>query len=73
MPLEKNKILEFSQYMESDKIPFIIYADIKSLIKKKIDRCASNPENYSTTKIGEHIPCEHSMSTIWKIVCSKCN
>ena len=35
MPLEKDKILEFSQYMESGKIPYIIYADIKSLIKKK--------------------------------------
>ena len=35
MPLEKDKILGFSQYMESDKIPYIIYADIKSFIKKK--------------------------------------
>ena len=26
--------------------------------------CANNPENSSTTKIGEHIPGGHSMSTI---------
>ena len=45
MPLEKDNILEVNQYMKSDKMPYIIYADIKSLIKKKI-------ENSSTTKKG---------------------
>ena len=34
-PLEKNNILEVNQYMKSDKMPYIIYADIESLIKKK--------------------------------------
>ena len=33
-PSEKDKILKFNQYMKSDKIPYIIYADIESLIKK---------------------------------------
>ena len=32
-------------------MPYIIYADIESLIKK-IDGCANNPENSSTTKIA---------------------
>ena len=64
MPSEKDNILEFNQYMESDKMPYIIYADIESLIKK-IDGFANNPENSSATKIGEHIPCGYSMSTIW--------
>ena len=32
MPSEKDKILEFNQYMKSDKMPYIIYADIESLI-----------------------------------------
>ena len=26
---------------------------------------ANNPENSSTKKNGEHVPCEYSMSTIW--------
>ena len=39
----------------------IIYADIESLIRK-VDECANNPENSSTTKRGEHIPCDCSMS-----------
>ena len=64
MPSEKDKILEFNQYMKTDKIPYIINADIESLMKK-IDRCANNPENSSTTKIGEHIPCGYSVLTIW--------
>ena len=54
MSSEKDKILEFNQYMKSDKLPYIICADIESL-NRKIDGCASNPENSSTTKIDEHI------------------
>ena len=45
-------------------MPYIIYADIESLVKK-IDGCTNNLENSSTTKIGEHIPCGYPMSTIW--------
>ena len=45
-------------------MPYIIYADIESLIRK-IDGFANNPEKSSTTKIGEDIPCGCSMSTIW--------
>ena len=46
--------------MKSDKIPYIIYADIETSIKKT-DGCA----NSSTAKIGHHISCEYSMTTIW--------
>ena len=53
---EKDNILEFSQYMKSDKMPYIIFGNIESLIKK-IDGCANNPENSSTTKIGQHTSC----------------
>ena len=62
MPSEKDNISEFNQYMKSDQIPSIIYAKMDSLIKK-IDGCANNPENFSTTKIGDHISCGYS--TIW--------
>ena len=64
MPLEKDNILEYNQYMKSDKIPYIIYVGIESLIKK-IDGCANNPEKFLTTNLGEHIPCIYSMPTIW--------
>ena len=36
------------------KTPFIIYADLESLIEK-IDGCKNNPENSSTTKVGEYL------------------
>ena len=63
MPSEKDNILKFNQYMKSDKIPYIIYANIESLIKKT-DGTENNPTNSSTTKIGEHIPCGYSITTI---------
>ena len=34
MPSEKDNILEFNQYMKSDKMSCIIYADMESLINK---------------------------------------
>ena len=64
MPSEKGNILELNKYIKSDKMPYIIYAEIESLIRK-VGRCANNPEKSSTTKIVEHIPCEYSMSAIW--------
>ena len=50
--------------MKSYKMPYIIYADIESLIKK-IDKCANNAENLSTAETGEHIPCWYSKLAIW--------
>ena len=35
---EDTKILEFSKYQRSDEAPFIIYADLESLIEE-IDGC----------------------------------
>ena len=58
-----DRILEFNQYMKSDKMPFIIYADIEYLIRKT-DGCSSNPEKSSTTTIGQYLPCGYSISTI---------
>ena len=51
MPSEKNKISKFNQFMKSDKMPYVIYDDLVSLIKK-LDVCANNLEKSSTTKIG---------------------
>ena len=44
MPSKQDNILEFNQYMKSDKISCIIYADIESLIRN-IDGWVNNPEN----------------------------
>ena len=63
MPSEDTKILEFNQYCESDETPFIIYDDIKSLMRKN-DECKNNPEKSSTQKISKHILSGFSLSTI---------
>ena len=63
LPSEKDNILELNQYMKSDKMSYIIYVDTESLIKKT-GGCGNNPENSSIRKIGEHIPCLYSISTI---------
>ena len=39
MPSERGNTLDFNQYMKSNKIPYIIYADIESLIKKSRWMC----------------------------------
>ena len=66
MPSEKDNILEFNKYMKSDKMSYIIYADIK-----RIDGCANNLENSSATKIGSiflvDIQCQlYGLLIIWK-------
>ena len=45
MPSEKDNILEFNQYTKSNKISYIIYADIESL-SKELDASANNPKTF---------------------------
>ena len=63
MPSKKDSVLEFNHYMKSNKMPYIIYTDMKSLIRN-IGGPVNNTETYSTVKIGKHISCEYSMATI---------
>ena len=49
-PSDDTKILEFSQSHKSDKLLFIICADLECIIEK-IHGCKNNPENSSTTKV----------------------
>ena len=43
MPSKKDNISKFNQYMKSDKMPYAIYVELESLIKK-IDGSANNLE-----------------------------
>ena len=63
MPSKGTKILEYNLYQKSDKIPFMIYADLECKIEK-IDGHKTNPENSSTTKESEHVASDFLMSTI---------
>ena len=49
MPSEDTKTVEFNQYKQSDKAPFINYPVLDCFIEK-IDRCKNNPENSSILK-----------------------
>ena len=51
MPEEDNKILKYNQEEKSMKAPFIVYADLESLIEK-MKTCHNNPEKLSTVKIA---------------------
>ena len=44
------------------EIPFIIYADIESLLEK-MNTCQNNPEKSSTTKINKHTASGYSLFT----------
>ena len=61
--LGNDNILEFNQYMKSEQVPYIVYADIECL-SKKIDECTNNPENCSITKLWEHILRGYTMPAI---------
>ena len=45
-------------------MPYIIYAELKSLIKK-VDGYTNNTGKSSTTKICEQVFCGYSMLTTW--------
>ena len=62
MPEKDNKILKYSQGEKSMKVPFIIYADLESLLEK-INTCHNNPEKASITKINKHTPSGYSLFT----------
>ena len=42
------------------KGPFIVYADLESLLEK-LNTCHNNPEKLSTTKINKHTPSGYSL------------
>ena len=63
MPFENTKILESNQYQNSDKVSFVIYADLECFIKK-IDGCKNNPEDSSTIKVTKHVSSGFLMYTI---------
>ena len=61
MPFEDTQISKLSQ--KSDKAPFIVYADLESLIEK-INGCKNNPENAFTTNLSQRIPSDFSLIAI---------
>ena len=44
------------------KVPFIIYADLESLLEK-MNACHNNPKHSSKSKINKHTPSGYSLFT----------
>ena len=62
MPKEDNKILKYNIGEKSMKVPFIIYADLESLLEK-MNIYHNNAEKSSVTKINKHTPSGYSLFT----------
>ena len=62
MPEEDNKILKYNHGEKSMKVPFIIYADVESLLEK-MSTCRSNSKESCTTKVNKHTPSDYSLFT----------
>ena len=71
MPKDNNKILKHNHIEKSMKIPFIIHADLESLLEK-MSACHNNPEESSTTKINKHAPSGYSLFTNCSFDLTKC-
>ena len=62
IPNEDNKILKYNHGEIYMKVPFIIYADLESLLEK-MSSCHKNHEKSSTIKINKHTPSGYSLFT----------
>ena len=60
--MPKKCILKHNHGEKSIKIPFIIYADMDSLLEK-IDTCHNNPGKSLTSKINKHTASGYSLFT----------
>ena len=62
IPNEDKKILKYNHGEKSIRAPFIIYADLESLLEKT-DTCYDNLEKLSVTKTNKHAPSGYSLFT----------
>ena len=56
---QKGSVLKFKNYYKGEKVPFVIYADIESLLKP-IQSCEPNPQSSYTEKYQKHQPISYS-------------
>ena len=59
---EDNNILKYNQGEKSMRAPFVVYADLESLLEK-MSTCNNNPEKSLTTKINKRTPSGYSLFT----------
>ena len=62
MPGKDNKILKYNHGEKSMRAPFVIHADLESLLEK-MSTCHNNLKTLSTTKINKHTSPGYSLFT----------
>ena len=60
MPAKGNNIIKYNHGEKSMKVPFVIYADLESVLEK-MGNCMNNPNESYTTKIIKHTPSGYSI------------
>ena len=64
MPAE-GEVIKFKSYRETVKIPFIIYADLESLLQKLTATEKQEVDQERTEKLQKHVACSYG----YKVVC----
>ena len=59
---EKETFIKYHYDVKSMRAPFVMYADLESLLNK-MDVCINDPSKSSTTKINKHEMCGYSLIT----------
>ena len=59
---KKAESLKYHPGVKSMKAPYIIVADIESLLRK-MDTCANDPSKSTTTQLNKHEICGYSLFT----------
>ena len=72
MPKKDNKILKCNHGEKFMKFPFIIYANMESLLEK-MGTCHNNPKKSSTTKVNKHTRSGYSLFTCCSFHATKNN
>ena len=68
--VKEESMLKYNHEEKFMKVPFIIYADMESLLEK-IGTCYNNPEKSSTIKINKHTASGYSLFTYCSFDVSK--
>jgi hypothetical protein len=59
LPNDDNKFLRFKSINKQMRCPYVIYADLESILMP-IDTCYPDPSHSSTTNTQKHVPCGYS-------------
>ena len=64
MPAE-GEVIKFKSFRETVKIPFVIYADLESILQKLAVTQKEEMEQEQTEKLQKHVACSYG----YKVVC----